>query len=95
MLNMGDAILTVGNFTCTISEVTMECGEKAIKKYKEFNAQMNEVHKLVKESYHVQCPCELLPFEEMVDTDFVIPITKNDTPASIAEAIIKSLERRY
>ena len=33
-------------------------------------------------------------FEEIEDTEFIIPVIKNDTSADIAEAMVKCLERR-
>ena len=83
-------------FMATAGRATVDTVVETAKSFIEFERQMNEVGNMFENvPAPVHCPCRLLPFEEMANTDFVIPITKNDTPASIAEAIVKGLERRY
>lgn len=83
-------------FMATAAYATMNTASETAKSFIEFERQLNAVGGMFENiPAPVHCPCELLPFEEMVDTGFLIPITKNDTPASIAEAIVKGLERRY
>ena len=97
--NMEEARLQIGKLICDVTDVAISCVEDPIKKYKEFNARTNEVHKLVKNTpLSVRCLCEITSYDPSVfgfDTEFIIPITENDTPASIAEAVVNSLERRY
>jgi len=95
---MEKATLQIGKFICGVTNVAISCAEDAIKKFKEYNAQMNEVHKRVKNASLIQCPCEIISYDPSFfdfDTELLISISKNDTPASIAEAVVKHLKRRY
>lgn len=59
-------------FIATVDQVTVDATVETAKEYIEFERQLNEVIPVP-----VHCPCELLPFEEMVDTDFVIYARKH------------------
>lgn len=93
---MDKSILKIGNFTCTVSELEM-LGIRDPARDEELKTLTNKILKLVQNTpYSAQCPCKIISCEDpFLDTDFAIPVTKNDTPASIAEAVIKNLERRY
>ena len=51
------------------------------------------IPKVITLSYHVRCPCKIKSYETpLLDSEFLIPITENDTPASIAEAIVNKIQ---
>ena len=80
-------------FMGTVGRATVDAAIETAKNSIEFERKMNEVGNMFENvPAPVHCPCRLSPFEEMVDTEFIIPISKNDTPASIAEAIVNKIK---
>lgn len=78
-------------------EAIMEWAEKTVKDHKDFNIRMDEVKLFMHRNDKVKddsLPC-IGEFTCSVDIAYIFPIKKNNTPASIAEAIVKRLRRRY